>query len=304
MRNFDTLDTSSFRAFWAASETLNFTRAAKVAGLTQSGISQHISRLEKQLGVPLFERVNKRVYLTEAGSTLRGFVDNYLDQMDALKEKMGSQNAELTGTVSYAMPASCLMSPHLPALLARRQKHFPKVRLDIQLCPSEQVAEKLLSNEIQFGFLTKKVEVAGLQLRPYCNETYVLVGSSKSQLKEVDARCLRELPFVEHPGVEEIFELWRRNHFPKSAGLSWSALTVAGKMNNLSGAIRMAEGGVGLTVVPEHCVIEELQAGRLFKYSSPTRADTLSQIYLATREEAQLPKRTQKIMETFFEVAH
>ena len=58
------------RYFQALSATLNFTRAAEKSHVTQSTLSHQIKQLEEELGVSLFERVGKKVLLTEAGETI------------------------------------------------------------------------------------------------------------------------------------------------------------------------------------------------------------------------------------------
>jgi len=80
VRKFSELSTEAFRAFWAAKETLNFTEAASIASMTQSGVSQHIARLESQLEAELFLRINKKVVLTEAGRRLTSFIEKYLEE--------------------------------------------------------------------------------------------------------------------------------------------------------------------------------------------------------------------------------
>lgn len=300
MRDFDTLDTNAFKAFWAASETLNFTQAAKNAGLTQSGISQHILKLEKQLGVPLFERVNKKVFLTEAGRTLRNYVDQYLDSSEILKEKISSQSMALSGLVSYAMPSSCLMTPHFALLLKKRKAEFPQLKLQVSLCHNDEVIEKLLNNEINFGFITKKINIPGIKLIPFCNEHYVLISSDKSVFKNLTSKTIKELFFVNHPGADVLFEHWRSVHFSKSDNLTWDGLNMIGGINSLSGAIDMVEHEAGLTVLPEHCVREQLNKGKLFCYGKSM--DVPNQIYFIELENEHIPRRVVRVKDELFDI--
>ena len=75
MKNLALLDSNSFPAFLEALELLNFTKAAKNLGMTQSGISQHIAKLENDLEVKLFDRVNRKVYGTEAAFKLKNYLE-------------------------------------------------------------------------------------------------------------------------------------------------------------------------------------------------------------------------------------
>ena len=150
------LDTSCFKAFQSAAKALNFTEAARRAGMTQSGVSQHIAKLEKEIDEALFYRVGKRVLLTHAGQRLLEFIEQYHDSLSTLSSHFQTGKEKLVGKVSYAMPESCLLSPHFPLLLKEKLKNFPLVELGLELLPSDQVLERVLSNEINFGFVTKK----------------------------------------------------------------------------------------------------------------------------------------------------
>ncbi|MEQ1877319.1 MAG: LysR family transcriptional regulator, partial [Bdellovibrionia bacterium] len=104
------LDSSLFKAFMAAARELNFTSAALKAAMTQSGVSQQIAKLEEQVGAPLFERVNKKVHLTNAGRLLSELVEQHFDQTEKFLEQVSLQTRELRGPVRYAMPHSCLFT--------------------------------------------------------------------------------------------------------------------------------------------------------------------------------------------------
>src|SRR2546430_2290569 len=145
------LDSNLFKAFYWAAIELNFTRAAECAAMTQSGISQQIAKLEDQMEVALFERVNKQVFLTEAGRKLLQYIEQQHDELTNLKEIVHSEQQIVSGLVRYAMPQSCLFTPHYPLLL---QKHhdYPDVQLRIELCPNDEVVAKLLDQNIDFGF--------------------------------------------------------------------------------------------------------------------------------------------------------
>ncbi|MEK7689926.1 MAG: LysR family transcriptional regulator, partial [Bdellovibrionota bacterium] len=237
MRDFSRLDAGAFRGFYYATETLNFTLAAQRAGMTQSGVSQHISKLEKQLGVQLFLRVGRKVILTDAGMRLRSYVEQYLDQVEEFAESLTTGHTALKGRVRYAMPASCLMTPHFPMLLRERKMRFPKLELGVTLCHSGEVIQKLLNGEIDFGFVTKKIQHPDIRFTPFCPEEYVLVADRAKVLEGLTIETLREANFVAHPGVEDLFSHWMGHHYPRVKNMDWGALRVTGEINSLEGAI-------------------------------------------------------------------
>jgi LysR family transcriptional regulator, transcriptional activator of the cysJI operon len=297
MRQFEVLDTGSFRAFYCAAETLNFTQAAKKAGLTQSGVSQHVARLEEQLGVSLFFRNTKRVSLTEAGKRLMNYVERYLDDVERLKEELSGEALKPEGPVAYAMPASCLLSPHFPMLLEARAKRFPGVDLTVTLCPSPDVVEKLLRAEVDFGFVTRHSGEADVHFEPFCEEEYILVG--KEAAKGFDPARAR---WLDHPGADVLFEHWFRAKFPKKAPSPWSAREIVGGMNHLEGILTMAEMGLGVAIVPRHCAEPGMKRGTLKEISVGDKKPARNWIYIATPAKTRLPYRVQIVISTFLEM--
>ena len=177
MRNFEKIDENSLRAFYFAAESLNFTRAAEAAALTQSGVSQHVARLEESLGASLFLRVGRKVQLTEAGSILKRFAEEYLDHVDSLLEQVRMEEQELKGLVRYAMPSSCLKTPHFPILLKAREK-FSGVDLKVTICHSPEVVDHLLEGSVDFGFVTERPTHQSIEYKKFARHNTTAAAST------------------------------------------------------------------------------------------------------------------------------
>ncbi|SFI33099.1 LysR substrate-binding domain-containing protein [Jannaschia pohangensis] len=106
-------------AFEAAARTGGFTRAADELGVTQAAVSRRIAALEKDIGLPLFERRNRAVHLTDAGRDLFASVRTALDGLADTVERMRAPGARLTITVSVAFAHFLL----LPRLSTFREAH-------------------------------------------------------------------------------------------------------------------------------------------------------------------------------------
>jgi LysR family transcriptional regulator, transcriptional activator of the cysJI operon len=300
-KDFERLDQGLFRAFMAAAETLNFTRAAEKAALTQSGVSQHVARLEDNLGVALFTRSNKSVLLTDAGHQLVRFIEQYMDEADALYERLQNMETQVTGLVSYAMPGSCLFAPHLSQMLKQRKK-FPGLSLQIQIRTNSEIIEALLRGQYDFGFLTETVDVPGLKLIPFCEEEFVLV-SSQPDLKLSEIEHVLDLDFVKYPGMDVYFDAWQRFYFPKSKKRYYESLKVQGAIDSIHGAVAMATGSVGSIVVPRHCVELELQRDVLFmSLPSPQKRTLQNQIYIGLLADRVPTKRAKMVMDWFLKM--
>ena len=123
------LDIDMLRCFLEVAETESFTRAGKNIGLTQSGVSVKIRRLEERLGTQLFERTSKSFALTREGETLlehaRRILSVHDEAVSRLTRPKASGNLRI-GLTDYFIPEI------LPNLLSKFRKHYPNIHLEIQ----------------------------------------------------------------------------------------------------------------------------------------------------------------------------
>jgi DNA-binding transcriptional LysR family regulator len=283
------IDTSCFKAFMAASQVLNFTEASRLIGMTQSGVSQHVAKLEKDVGAELFLRVGKKVILTEAGKKLHSFIESYGDQVLRLKDSIQSNLSELEGKVSYAMPASCLLSPHFQLFLQYKKNHFPKVDLSVEISSNDEILKKILHAEIDFGFVTKKSLNEEIDFREFCQEEFVLVSALKNNIPVFEAN------WISYPGSDVLHEVWMKHTNRKFK----NALT--SKTNSLEAAFTMIANDLGVMVVPRHCV-EASGLSSKIKIHEILKKPCMNTIYIAGLKSAGKPRRVEKVIETFFEI--
>lgn len=285
----NTIDPFCYPAFLAAAETLNFTEAAKLAGMTQSGVSQHIAKLEAALGSPVFHRIGKKVALNETGKLLLHFIRQQQEVTESFLGSVQSHLNELQGSVRYAMPESCLLSPHFALLLKDKNKHFPRIQLSVNLHSSDVVLEKILSDEIDFGFVTKKTQNSDLNFIPFCPEEYVLASA-----QNVSSLALPHQPWVNYTGLDVLIE-----HFSakRLAQFKIKSLKYGCSTNSLNAALTLVSQGAGISIFPKHCI----ESGNI---SSPikihkTPNSCINTIYIATLANHSTPKRVERVIQSF-----
>lgn len=295
------VDPRYFKAFFAAAEYENFSIAANQAAMTQSGISQHISKLEEQLGVPLFMRGSKSTVLTKEGRALLNYIRTYNDSIQSLIETVHKEQNSLEGLVSYAMPPSCLLSPHFPMLLERRLSH-PELELKVQLMPNDNILPLVIDGKIDFGFVTEKVEHPMLSYRNFCDEEYILVGSDLTQMQSINASNLVQQKFITYPGMGVYFNYWVERFFPDANYISDRSLHHAGEMNSIEGAIHMVVGKLGISVFPSHCVHQQMADGLLYAYKDQNTDPLLNTIHIVTRKQPEPPTRVNTVIGWFMDM--
>lgn len=299
MKDYQALEPRYFKAFMAAIEVENFTSAAVQANMTQSGVSQHIAKLEEQVGLPLFKRIGRCVVVTETGRELAKYIKSQMGEFESFLDAVHEDHDRLSGLVSFAMPQSCLLSPNFPRLLETR-KPYSELTFDVTLTESMNVMQKVLDNKIDFGFITFKTDHPLLKLRLFCEEEYILVGDDPEVIKNLSTETIYEHSYIMYTGADVYYNNWLKLFCPDEKKMNAYSLRVSGNINSIDGAIKMACGGLGLGVFPRHCVVSHLEEGRLHEYK--TKEKLLNPIYVVTIENHQYPIRIQQIIDWFFEV--
>jgi DNA-binding transcriptional LysR family regulator len=145
------MDLRHLQSFLTVADLLNFTRAADALGYAQSSITGQIRALEEEIGQPLFERLGKRVALTEAGRRLRP----YAAQMLSLAREAAQVSAEadsFRGALSIgAAESHCVF--RLPAVLRTFRLRYPQVQVQLHAGGCSALRKGLRSGALDLALL-------------------------------------------------------------------------------------------------------------------------------------------------------
>jgi len=147
------MDIAALKAFVAVAETGSFSRAAESVFLTQPAISKRIATLETELGTPLFDRVGRKVQLTEAGRALRSRAHTILMEVEDARRSISNLTGQIGGSLSMA--ASHHIGLHrLPNALKAFNQRYPQVQLDLKFMDSEGACSAIEHGDLELGVVT------------------------------------------------------------------------------------------------------------------------------------------------------
>ena len=115
----DSIEIRHLRYFLAVAQTENFTRAAERLQISQPSISQQINQIGNQPRTPLFRRVGKRVFLTEAGATFRKGAQNVLRKLEDARDSVNDIAGWFSGRVDVGVIRYTSAGSHLLLLTWR-----------------------------------------------------------------------------------------------------------------------------------------------------------------------------------------
>jgi DNA-binding transcriptional LysR family regulator len=193
------MDTESLAAFLAIADAGSFSGAAERLHLSQPAISKRIAALETRLDARLFDRIGRRVLLTESGRTLLPYARRVRDDLEDGRRALSHLSREVQGRLGIG--TSHHIGLHrLPPLLKTFAQDHPDVDLDIQFMDSEVACQAVLAGKLELGIVTLPTEpLAGLESLKIWADPLAVVVSPEHVLARRGRVRLAEL--ARHPAV-------------------------------------------------------------------------------------------------------
>lgn len=201
-------DLRQLECFCAVARTGSFTRAAEDLGVSQPSLSEQIAKLEQGLGAPLFERLNRRVELTQLGDAILNRAQALLDDAAALPAHVERARTGVRGPLRLgAIPT--ILPFFLAPLLKEFTQRYPDVDLHLREGATSELVEQVLDGTMDVAVVSLAVEGAGLVMKELFRdplylavpEGHPLAHSPKVQLRRMsqerllilkDGHCLRD----------------------------------------------------------------------------------------------------------------
>ncbi len=213
------------RIFVEVAETGQISAAAKRCCLTQPTVSQASQELEEHYQVKLFERLSRRLYITEAGEQLLVFARRVLSQMDVLETNMRElSDSNLLRIGATVTVGAGLMAPVVSDL----KKELPSLRTYVYVANTSLVEQKLLNSELDVGLVEGKITSPDLITIPMVDDFLVLAMAKQHPLAKKSRIRVGELADYDlvireqGSGTRKLFEEYLERH-GVSCRIAWEA---------------------------------------------------------------------------------
>lgn len=193
------MDTYQLTAFIAVAETSSFSLAAERLHLTQPAISKRIAVLEQTIGNSLFDRIGKRVNLTEAGQILLPRAQKILREIEDTRTALRNLTESVAGR--FTLASSHHIGLHrLPPVLKEYSGLYPRVSIDISFLDSEQAYQQVSHGEIELAVVTlAPTEVDKIVSRTIWNDQLCIMTSTDHALTQKPNVSLTDL--LDYPAI-------------------------------------------------------------------------------------------------------
>lgn len=241
------INTLWLRTFCTLVDIGHFTHTAERLHMTQSGVSQHIAKLEQQLNTELLIRRGKKFSLSSSGEKLYQESQDILLALSKLALTIGEDPA-FEGEVSIMSPGSVGLKLY-PHLLALQSKH-PKLTMDYRFAPNKGVEEAIAEAAVDIGLTTSIPHSADINYTALTKEPLILV--TPASVAQPDWQTLMTLGFIDHPDGAHHASLLLGANYPDFHHVNM--FPKKGFSNQISLILEPVSMGLGFTVLPAHAV--------------------------------------------------
>lgn len=196
------MDFVQLEYFKAVAESGHLTNAAKKLNVAQPALSVSIARLENEVGVPLFDRVGRRIYLNKCGEIFLEYVEQTLNTMKKAQAEVDSYCEKLENVLNLGV----VSKPFSQMMLMKFQKQYPKSRIrQIDLSMGD-VEEELLKDTVDFAVVSRVSTSPGIVSELIREEGMMLTVPASHALAKREWVGLKELEkekFINLPAAYE-----------------------------------------------------------------------------------------------------
>ena len=261
------MDLWRLHIFCKVVELKSFSKAADAVCLSQPTVSSHIKDLEKYFECELIDRLGRTVAPTKAGELLYA----YAEKMTALKENAEKALAEFQGKMKGRITIGGSTIPGvyvLPPLLGKFKQAYPDVTVSLIEGDTAEIIQHTMEGRVELGIVGAKARETQLVQKKIMDDEMILIVPGGHEWAGRDQVALEELikePFImREPGSGTRKTIERVSD---KSGDWFARLNVVAEMGSTEAVRQGIKAGVGVSILSECAVTDDLARGSLKKIS-------------------------------------
>jgi DNA-binding transcriptional LysR family regulator len=237
----------------------NITKAAKKLYMTQPAVTVAIQEIENYYNVQLFDRISKRLYLTERGKQFLQYASRICTLFDDMEKELKSW--ETSGILRVGASIT-IGSQFMPSYVETFSAMHPQADVRVEISPSNLLEKKLINNQLDFALVETPVHEDALTAEPYMEDSLAIICPARAPyhpgqvLSKEEFQRQRLLLREPGSGTREVFE-----QAMQKAGISispvWEGMSTTALVNAVI-------HGLGIAVVPARMITGPLEKGYIY----------------------------------------
>ncbi len=255
------MDFKQIEAFISVAKFKSFSKAANSIYLSQPTISSHISSLEKELNIQLFDRNSKEVNLTPAGKYFLNYAMDIINLRNNALDNLGNFNSTICGTLELsASTTPC--NTMVPVLIDKFIKLYPDTKFNINEKSSGEIVEDIINLDSEIGIVGSLSK--NEKIKSYClsEDDLVLISSPALNLPdEIELNSLMNYNFILREKNSATRKTFEENLLHKD--FDTDKLKIVCEVNNLDTLLQFIKTGMGVSVVSKDVCSDYINSGKI-----------------------------------------
>lgn len=249
------MNLKQWQIFREIAKTGNFTKAAQNLFITQSAVSHAMKELETEAGTQFFERLHRSVKLTPAGELLLQEIRPILEDIESVEARLpnleGQSPIKIASCITFAQTG-------LPYWLHKFKEKQPTAQFQVQVSSAADSVARLEAGEVDLAFIEGTVRQPAFNAQKIAEYSLIVVTAGGEAIKTLEFSELLQYPLLlreRGSAVRETFESY--------AVLQGTKIFPTWESVDSQALISAVKAGLGISVLPDLLVAEELARGTL-----------------------------------------
>jgi DNA-binding transcriptional LysR family regulator len=243
----------------AVARNLSFTKAADELHLTQPAVSMQIKQIEESIGLPLFEQVGKKVFLTEAGHEMYSYARSIQQQLAEAEAIIEDLKGVKRGTLTIAVASTA--NYFAPRILAAFKETYDKVTFSLDVTNRKGLLNHLNNNDTDLVIMGRPPANMEVEAEFFMENPLVAIAPANHPLVSVPSvpiiTLLKETFITREQGSGT------RNAIERFISEHGFEITTSLSMSSNEAIKQAVQAGLGLGIVSVHTLEMELELKRL-----------------------------------------
>ncbi len=284
------------KTFFFTAKYRSYTKAADVLCITQPAVTRQIQELQSTYDLILFNKIGKKVILTDAGEALYILAERIFELETQVEETVRDFQQQKSGKIRIAT-AETFGAYYLPEIIINFNHKFPDIFVSVVTLNDHYVVENISKLTYDLGFLSKEISHPKIVVKELFEENIVMVASPShpySSKKIIEPKELDNIPIVmpeSESGTRNVLNDFRKKYNVK--------FDIVCEFSNSDSIKTLVQQGMGVTLISSKVVEKELKRGDLVAIN--VNAPELKRKYFITYHKE---KYFTKIITEFTEMAY
>ena len=280
------------KTFYYTAKYRSYTKAADMLGITQPAVTRQIQELQHSSDLVLFNRVGKKILLTDAGESMYALAEKIFELEAQVEENIRDFQQQKSGKISI-VTSETFGGFYLPEIIINFNKNYPEIYLSVLTLNDFYVVENVSSLNYDLGFLSKEIVHPKIIVKELFTEDIVMIVNPSHPLASreiIEPGELDNMPIIMHEaesGTRHILNEFRKKH-----GIRFNVVC---DFSNNESIKTLVKKGMGFSLISLNVVKDDIKRGDLV--SVRIKDDNLNRkYYIAYHKEKYLTKTLAEFM--------